>query len=145
MPVTSWFAGHLLPGDKSSAIFTIENPSNEEIKVKIISQKLSLIKKDQYHGETKVRQKDLNYLKDPDLKEKDYFIPNYIQLSDAKLHKTLGDFYDDKNPIPEDSSLMIWNWYLPWDNFMNKTDETDEEVEEAEPEILRKKPKKAKT
>ena len=87
MPMTSWFAGQLSPGEKRSAIFTIENPSDSPIEIKIKSQKISLIKKNQYESSTKVRQLDANYLKDPELKNKNAFIPNYVQLSDVKLHK----------------------------------------------------------
>jgi len=123
MPMTSWFAGQLVPGETSSATFTIENPNDKPIDVKIKSQKITLIKKDQFEGKTKVQQKDTNYLKDPDLKEKSAFVPNYVPLSDIKLHKNLGDFFDKKNPIPEDSSLLILNLNFPFNSFMNKTDD----------------------
>jgi len=123
MPITSWFGGQLSPGEKTSAIFTIENPTDKQIEIKIKPQKLSLIKKNQFEGETKVRQLDANYLKDPDLKNKTAFIPNYIELSDVKLHKDLGDFFDKKNPIPEDASLLILNVNFPFTTFMNKTDD----------------------
>jgi subtilisin family serine protease len=43
LPMTSWFAGQLSPGEKSSAMFTIQNPSDKEMNVKITSQKLSQI------------------------------------------------------------------------------------------------------
>ncbi len=122
-PITSWFGGQLSPGEKTSAIFTIENPTDKQIEIKIKPQKLSLIKKNQFEGETKVRQLDANYLKDPDLKNKTAFIPNYIELSDVKLHKDLGDFFDKKNPIPEDASLLILNVNFPFTTFMNKTDD----------------------
>ncbi len=123
MPMTSWFAGQLSPGERNSAIFTIENPTDKQIEIKIKPQKLSLIKKDQFEGETKVRQLDANYLKDPDLKNKTAFIPNYIELSDVKIHKDLGMFFDKKNPIPEDASLLILNVNFPFSTFMNKTDD----------------------
>ena len=123
MPMTSWFAGQLSPGEKSSATFTIENANDKQIEIKIKSQKLSLIKKNQFEGKTKVHQQDTNYLKDPDLKEQSAFVPNYVQLSDIKLHKNLGEFYDKKNPIPEDASLLILNVNFPFNTFMNKTDD----------------------
>jgi hypothetical protein len=44
-PITSWFGGQLSPGEKTSAIFTIENPTDKQIEIKIKPQKLSLIKK----------------------------------------------------------------------------------------------------
>jgi hypothetical protein len=123
LPMTSWFAGQLSPGEKSSAMFTIQNPSDKEMNVKITSQKLSLIKKERFEGETQVRQQDSNYLKDPDLKEKTAYIPNYIKLSDVKLHKELGEFYDSSKPIPEDTSLLILNVNFPFNTFMNKTED----------------------
>ncbi|MDH3677958.1 MAG: S8 family serine peptidase [Nitrosopumilus sp.] len=122
MPMTSWFAGQLSPNEKGSAIFTIENPSDRQIEIKIKPQKLSLIKKNQFEGETKLRQLDSYYLKNPDLKEKDAFAPNYLHLSDLKLHKDLGDFYEEKTPIPADASLLILNVNFPFTSFMNKTD-----------------------
>ena len=45
MPMTSWFGGQLLPGEKSSTNFTIENPTDTQIEIKIKSQEISLIKK----------------------------------------------------------------------------------------------------
>jgi len=123
MPMTSWFAGQLSPGEKSSALFTIENPSDKQIEIEIKPQKLSLIKKDQFDGSTKVQQLDANYLKDPDLKDKNAFIPNYVKLSDVKSHQEFGEFFDEKNPISEDTSLLILNVNFPFSTFMNKTDD----------------------
>jgi hypothetical protein len=123
MPITSWFGGQLLPGEKSSTNFTIENPTDTQIEIKIKSQEISLIKKNQFEGNTKVRQLDANYLKDPDLKNKTAFIPNYLELSDVKLHDDLGDFFDKTNPIPNDASLLILNVNFPFSTFMNKTDD----------------------
>ena len=105
--MTSWFAGKLSPGERTSATFTIENPTNDEIGLKINPQKLVLIQKNQFEGTTKVKQLDANYLKDPDLKEKEAYTPNYIKLSDVKSPTNLSEYYDEKNPIPEDSSLPL--------------------------------------
>jgi len=121
MPMTSWFAGQLSPGEKTFATFTIENPTDDEIELKISPQKLTLIQKNQFDGTTKVKQLDANYLKDPKLKEKEAYTPNYIRLSDVKSTKDLADYYDEKNPIPGDSSLLILNVNFPFDTFMNKT------------------------
>ena len=123
MPMTSWFAGQIIPGGKSSTTFTIENPNEKPIEIKINSQKISLISKNQFEGTTKVHQKDSNYLKDPELKKESAYIPNYIQLSDVKLHEQLGEFYDKENPIPDDASLLILNVNFPFGSFMNKTNE----------------------
>ncbi len=123
MPMTSWFAGHMLPGETGGTIYTIENPTEKPIEIKIRSQKISLIEKNQLEGETKVRQKDLNYLKDNELKDKPAYIPNYVKLSDVKTHKDLGEFYGKENPIPDDASLLILNVNFPFTSFMNKTND----------------------
>jgi len=123
MPMTSWFAGQLFPGEKTSATFTIENPNDESIELQIKPQQLSLIQNDQYNGQTKLRQLDANYLKDPDLKEKKAYTPNYIKLSDVKSPKNLAEYYDEDNPIPKDSSLLILNLNFPFTSFMNKTED----------------------
>ena len=115
MPMTSWFAGQLLPGEHSVTTFTIENPTNKTIQIAIKPTTISLIKKTQFDGTTIVHQQDSL------LNKSDAFIPNYIKLSDIKEHKELGDFFD-KNPIPDKSSLMVLNLNFPFDNFMNKTD-----------------------
>jgi len=123
MPITSWFAGQLSPGEKTSAVFTIENPNDEQIELKIKPQKLSLIQKNEFDGKTKLQQLDASYLKDPDLKEKQAYTPNYIKLSDVKSPKNLEQYYDEKNPIPIDASMLVLNINFPFDTFMNKTDD----------------------
>lgn len=114
MPMTSWFAGHLLPGEHSKTTFTIENPTDKPIQISIKPTTISLIKNTQFDGITKVRQHDSI------LNKSDVFIPNYIKLSDIKEHKKLGEFFGN-NSIPTESSLMILNLNFPFDNFMNKT------------------------
>ena len=49
------------------------------------------------------------------------FIPNYVKLSDIQNHSKLGDFFDNQNPIPDESSLMILNLNFPFNEFMNNT------------------------
>ena len=49
------------------------------------------------------------------------FIPNYIKLSDVQNHTQLNDFFDNQNPIPDESSLMILNLNFPFNEFMNST------------------------
>jgi len=114
-PMTSWFAGQLFPGDRSSTTFTIVNPSENEITLNVIPQKLSLISKNEINGKTIVHQQDSI------LNKSGTYIPNYIELSDVKHSSTLGEFFDEKNPIPDNSSLMILNVNFPFDTFMNKT------------------------
>ncbi|WP_299291395.1 S8 family serine peptidase [Nitrosopumilus sp.] len=115
LPMTSWFAGQLLPEERSTTTFTIENPSNEEIVVKIEPQQLSLIHKTEYDGKTIPREQDSI------LNKTGTFTPNYIKLSDVKRHSTVDEFFDEKNPIPINSELMILNVNFPFDNFMNDT------------------------
>ncbi|HJJ23494.1 MAG TPA: S8 family serine peptidase [Nitrosopumilus sp.] len=115
IPMTSWFAGQLLPGERSSTTFTIENPSENELTVTVIPKKLSLIVKNEFSGTTTVQQQDSI------LNKSGVYIPNYVKLSDVKHHSTLDEFFDDNNPIPDDSSLMILNVNFPFDTFMNKT------------------------
>ena len=115
IPMTSWFAGQLLPGERSSATFTISNPSENEITINVMPKKLSLIVKNEFDGATIVRQQDSI------LNKSGTYIPNYVKLSDIKHHSTLDEFFDDKDPIPDDSSLMILNVNFPFDSFMNNT------------------------
>ena len=116
-PMTSWFAGHLLPGDKTTTTFTITNPTNQTITIDVNSKILSLMKKNQFNGTTVVRQQDSI------LNKNDTFIPNYVPLSDIKKNTNLGEFFNIKNPIPDDSSMMILNVNFPFNQFMNSTAE----------------------
>ncbi len=115
IPMTSWFAGQLFPGERSSATFTIVNPSENEITISVTPKKLSLITKNKLSGTTIVQQQDSI------LNKSGTYIPNYIKLSDVKHHSTLNEFFDEKDPIPDDSSLMILNVNFPFDTFMNET------------------------
>ncbi|MHA7646528.1 S8 family serine peptidase [Nitrosopumilus sp. S4] len=114
-PMTSWFAGQLLPGERTTATFTIKNPTNETLTIDVKSEMLSLIKKTQYNGTTIVRQQDSI------LNKTDAFIPNYVKLSDVKNTTKLGDYYNKENPTLEESSLMILNVNFPFSQFMNET------------------------
>jgi len=115
IPMTSWFAGQLFPGERSSATFTIVNPSENEITVNVLPKKLSLIVKNEFDGTTIPHQQDSIF------DESGTYIPNYFKISDVKHHSTLGEFFDEGNPIPDDSSLMILNVNFPFDSFMNET------------------------
>ena len=115
LPMASWFGGHLMAGDRTTATFTIHNPTDNEISVDVKSKTLSLIKQTQFNGKTIPRQQDSI------MNKTNTFIPNYVKLSDVKNTKELEDFFDDKNPIPDDSSLMILNVNFPFDQFMNNT------------------------
>ncbi len=115
VPMTSWFAGQLLPGERSYTTFTIVNPSENELTIDVIPKKLSLIAKSEFDGTTTVRQQDSI------LNKSETYIPNYVKLSDIKQHSTLNEFFDETSPIPNDSSLMILNVNFPFDTFMNET------------------------
>ncbi|QLH07594.1 S8 family serine peptidase [Nitrosopumilus ureiphilus] len=115
LPMTSWFGGQLNPGDRTTATFTIKNPTNDTLSINVKSQTLSLITKNQFDGKTVVRQQDSI------LNKTDTFIPNYVRLSDVTNHETIGDFFNEQNPIPDESSLMIVNVNFPFSDFMNST------------------------
>jgi hypothetical protein len=112
---TSWFAGRLAPGEKGSARFTIENPSDREITVQIFPQKMQLIQKSEFNSTTKLNLKDSLYNKTG------VFRPDYIRLEDVKEHDSLLSFYDNAT-VPKDSDLMILNLSFSFSNFMNKTE-----------------------
>ncbi|MGY5150508.1 MAG: S8 family serine peptidase [Candidatus Nitrosopumilus sp. bin_68KS] len=114
-PMTSWFGGQLNPGDRTTTTFTIKNPTNETLSINVKSETLSLITKKQFDGKTIVRQQDSI------LNKTDTFIPNYVKLSDVTNHEMVSDFFDEQNPIPDDSSLMIVNVNFPFSDFMNST------------------------
>jgi len=113
--MTSWFAGQLSPGDRVTTTFTIDNPTNNTITVNLESKNISLIKNSSLDGKTIPQQKDSI------LNKTGIYSPNYVKLSDVKENNDLGDFFDTKNPIPDDSSLMILNLNFPFDQFMNST------------------------
>ncbi|MFQ5497852.1 MAG: S8 family serine peptidase [Nitrosopumilus sp.] len=115
LPMTSWFAGQLLPGDRTTTTFTIQNPTNNTLVIDVKPQFLSLIVKTEYAGTTTVRQQDSI------LNKTNTFIPNYVKLSDVTNHSDLDDFFNKQNPIPDESSLMILNVNFPFDQFMNST------------------------
>ncbi|MGI0064011.1 MAG: S8 family serine peptidase, partial [Nitrosopumilaceae archaeon] len=116
-PIASWFAGRLLPGERSTAVFTIENPSNNTLDITIKPQTLKLIKQTEFNETTAVR------LQDSMINKSGIYIPNYYRLIDAKEHNNLYSYFDQTYPIPDDASLMILNLNFPFDEFMNKTEE----------------------
>ena len=114
-PMTSWFAGHLNPGDRATASFTIDNPTNDTLSIGITPQILSMITQKQFNGTT------IPHQKDSILNITDAFIPNYVKLSDVRQQEKLSDFFSEDDPIPDDSSLMILNVNFLFDDFMNST------------------------
>jgi len=114
-PMTSWFAGQLLPGDRTTATFTIDNPTNDTLTISVKPQTLSMISKTQFNGTTIVRQQDSI------LNETGTFIPNYVKLSELGNSPDLVKFFNADDPIPDESSLMILNVNFQFDDFMNDT------------------------
>ena len=116
-PQTSWFAGRLTPGEKSTTIFTIENPSDQILSVNVIPQKITLIENLQTNSTTKLRLTDALYNKTG------VFRPDYIKLQDVHSHNSLISYYDNKTElIPKDSDLMVMNLNFAFPDFMNKTE-----------------------
>ena len=114
-PMTSWFAGQLTPGERSTTSFTIDNPTNNTLTINLESKNISLIKSSSLDSQTIPQQQDSI------LNKTGVFSPNYVKLSDVKDINELGDFFDSQNPIPDDSSLMILNLNFPFSQFMNST------------------------
>ncbi|HET6458191.1 MAG TPA: hypothetical protein VFG24_04865, partial [Nitrosopumilaceae archaeon] len=109
---TSWFGGRLLPGDRTSATFTIENPTNKTLEIKITPKILELFKKSQYDGTT------VN-LQDPLLNKPGVYRPNYVPLENVKENFDLFSFFKKSKPIPNDASLMILDLNFPFSDFLN--------------------------
>ena len=114
-PMTGWFAGQLLPGERTTTTFTIKNPTNDTMQINVMPQTLSLISNTQFNGTTILRQQDSI------LNETDKFIPNYVKLSDVNTSTKLGDFFHEEKSIPDESSLMILNLNFQFSDFMNHT------------------------
>jgi len=115
LPMTSWFAGQLLPGERVTTTFTIENPTDDILEISVNPKTLSLIETTQIDGITSVQQQDsIN-------NKTGIYIPNYVRLSDVDNPSTLNDIFSEENPIPEKSSLMILNLNFPFNQFMNNT------------------------
>ncbi len=114
-PMTSWFAGQLLPGDRTTTTFTIDNPTNDTLSINVNPQTLSLMSKTQFNGTTIVREQDSV------LNNTDTFIPNYVKLSELANQDELGRFFNNDDPIPDESLLMILNLNFRFNDFMNNT------------------------
>jgi hypothetical protein len=113
---TSWFAGRLSQGERSSTYFTIENPNNHTISIQIVPQHLTLIQKSEFNSTTKLLLKDGLY------NQTKTYRPDYIKLSDVKKHESLSSFYENTT-IPQDASLMVLNLNFGFSDFMNKTEQ----------------------
>jgi hypothetical protein len=112
---TSWFAGRLEPGERSSTYFTIENPSNRTLLVQIEPQQFQLVKKSEFNSTTKPK------LQDPLYNKTGTYRPDYIKLTDVKQHPTLSSYYENAT-IHEDASLLVLNLNFAFSDFLNKTE-----------------------
>ena len=56
--MTSWFAGQLLPGERTTTTFTIDNPTNNTLTINLESKNISLIKNSNLDGKTIPQQQD---------------------------------------------------------------------------------------
>ncbi|MDE1726165.1 MAG: S8 family serine peptidase [Thaumarchaeota archaeon] len=115
---TPWFAGRLYPGDRTTATFTVENPTDNDITIEIEPQKLDLMKTSQYDGTTEPR------LHDPLIKKQGVYSPDYVPLAQITNHTSLLSFFQKINPIPRDASLMVLNLAFPFSEFMNSSAKT---------------------
>jgi len=114
-PITSWYGGRLNPGEESTTTYTIENPNNYTINVKIKPEILKLIGTLQMSGVTEP------HLQDQILNEPETYRPNYIKLDDIPAEHRISN---ETSIIHPDSSLMILNLHFPFNTFMNQTDTT---------------------
>ncbi|MDE1812726.1 MAG: S8 family serine peptidase [Thaumarchaeota archaeon] len=118
LPETSWFGGRLYPGDRTSATFTIVNPTNDTLEINIGPQKLGLIKTETYDGTTQVR------LHDPLINKSGIYRPNYVTLQEINNSTGLTSFFGNATPIPDDASLLVLNLAYPFSQFMNSSEKT---------------------
>jgi len=114
-PMTGWYGGRLNPGEETTTTFTIKNPNNYTINVKIKPETLKLINTLQMSGVTEP------HLQDTILNEPETYRPNYIKLGNIPAEHRISN---ETSIIHPDSSLMILNLHFPFDTFMNQTDTT---------------------
>lgn len=114
-PMTSWFAGHLDPGQKSSTTYTIYNPTDNPISVRVDPVHTVLIQEDSWQGTT------VPFQQDTIMNETGVYAPNYIPLSDVRTSETLQGVFSP-NPIPQ-SSMLSLSMNFEFDQFLNGTDD----------------------
>ncbi len=113
IPQTSWFGGRLNPGEESSSVFKITNPTNNTLTVSIIPEKLKLIDKLIFDGITEPR------LQDSYLNKTQTYRPNYVFLNELESDKKIET--NSTSIIPKNSSLLVLNANFSFDHFMNQT------------------------
>ncbi|MDE1861474.1 MAG: S8 family serine peptidase [Thaumarchaeota archaeon] len=117
-PSTPWFAGRLLPGARTAVTFTVDNPSDNPIEVRVDPQKLDLLKVSQYNGTTIPR------MQDPLIKKAGVYRPDYVPLAEVTNHTDLASYFNRSDPIPKNASLMILDLSFPFAEFMNSSAKT---------------------
>ena len=133
-PMTGWFGGHLPPGGRSTATFTVENPTAAEVEVAVSPQRPELVRSTSYDGVTRPLERDRA------LNDTAAYVPNYIQLSDVRAFPSLRSYYGDYGDGPgrgggaggegggagalEGSDLLVLTLNFPFGEFMNKTNDT---------------------
>ena len=115
IPQTSWFGGRIMPGDSSSTIFTIVNPTNKTLDIKITPQKLELVDKLIVNAATEP------LLQDSIMNKSKTYRPNYIPLSDFSSQIHSGQNTTATKGLNDESSLLVLNANFEFETFMNQT------------------------
>lgn len=114
-PMTSWYAGHLDVGERSSTTYTLYNPTDKPIRVQIDAVQTAMVQESSLSSTT------IPFQQDPVMNATDVYAPNYIPLSDVRTTDTLREFFAP-NPIP-DSTMLAVNVEFGFDQFVNGTAE----------------------
>lgn len=112
-PMTSWFAGRLEPGQKSSATITISNPAKSPVVVRLEPETVSVVDVASINRTTTPRQQDRV------MNDTGAYIPNYIPLLEAHQSRTYRDIFTP-HTMPE-SSLLVLSLNFPYGQFLNRT------------------------
>ena len=115
VPQTSWFAGRLEPGKTSTTTFTIENPTNKTLDIRIIPQELKLFEKQTLEGITET------HLQDSILNKSKTYRPNYIPIANFTSDNYSNQNSTSKTNFPDDTSLLVLNANFEFESFMNQT------------------------
>ena len=115
VPQTSWFGGRLAPGETTTTTFTIQNPSNKTLDIRITPEKLKLIDEFTFDGTTEP------LLADSYMNKSKIYRPNYIPVSNFTSNDLSANNSTSAKQFPDESSLLILNANFHFDDFMNKT------------------------
>ena len=111
----SWFAGRLLPGERSTVTFTVENPTDRPMHVRVSPETITMMSQSIFNGTTEVR------VQDPTTNKNDTYAPNYVRLSDVRSHQSLSEYFEYDDVIPDDSTMMVLGVNFSFEQFMNQT------------------------